>query len=191
MTARSTVRAAARIATVAAIVAVVGGLFVYREVLPADEPRTAVLGMAEAAPRPVIGGRAPDFVLEAPGTGELVRLSDFQGRPVVLNFWATWCVPCRTEMPDLQAAYGAGDDVLVLGVNAQESDPAVQRFIEEFGLTFPVALDRQGRVRQHYAVIGLPATFFIDATGVIRGRTFGPVHGDLLPEGIEAARRGG
>lgn len=179
-------RTAARYTTVAAIVMVVGGIFVVRDVLPDDED---TLGVASGAPRPELGVEAPDFVLETAATGEQVRLSDFRGQTVVLNFWATWCVPCRTEMPDLQAAY-ENDDVVVLAVNQEESDAAVQRFVDEFALSFPVVLDRQGDVRAHYNVIGLPATFFIDPDGVIRARTFGPVFGDILPQGIQAARSG-
>lgn len=179
-------RRAARYATVAAIVLVVGGIFVVREVLPGDAEGDA-LGVVADAPKPAIGVEAPDFVLEMAGTGEHVRLSDFRGQTVILNFWATWCVPCRTEMPDLQAAY-EDDDVLVLAVNQQESDAAVERFVDEFDLSFPVILDREGSVRAHYNVIGLPATFFIDPDGVVRARNFGPVFGDILPEGIAAAR---
>src|SRR5690606_35153974 len=107
------------------------------------------------------GALAPDFVLVEPGTGDHVSLSDFRGQPVVLNFWATWCVPCRTEMPDLQDAHNE-EDVVVLGVNWQESESVVQGFLDEFELTFPIALDREGGVREHYGVVGLPATFFID-----------------------------
>lgn len=178
----------ARYATVAAIVLVVGGLFVVREVLPSDEATADALGVASGVPGPELGAAAPDFVLEVAGTGERVRLSDFRGQTVVLNFWATWCVPCRTEMPDFQEAYTRDDGVVILAVNSQESDAVVQRFVDEFGLSFPVVMDRENDVRSHYNVIGLPATFFIDPDGVIRGRNFGPVYGDLLPEGIAAAR---
>lgn len=180
----------ARYATVAAIVLVVGGIFVVRDVLPrGDADTTDALGVARAARKPELGAEAPDFGLEVPGTGEVVRLSDYRGQTVILNFWATWCVPCRTEMPDLQAAYEGVPDVVVLAVNAQEADPAVIRFIDEFGLTFPVVLDRDGAVREHYGVLGLPATFFIDADGILRGRNFGPVYGDLLMQGIATTRR--
>ena len=178
-------RRLARYATVATIVLVVGTIFVVRDVLPDDD--ADALGVVPGAPRPDLGVEAPDFVLERPGTGEQVRLSDFRGQTVVLNFWATWCVPCRTEMPDLQAAYES-DDVVVLAVNDREPPGPVEGFVDEFGLTFPVVLDREGSVREHYRVLGLPATFFIDPDGVIRARNFGPVFGDILPEGIAAAR---
>jgi len=181
-----TARTLARYATVAAIVVVVGGLFVYREYInPADD---ADLGMLASQGRPELDELAPDFELVLADSGEVVRLSDYRGQTVILNFWATWCVPCRREMPDLQAADIADDTVIVLAVNAQETATAVAGFVEEFELTFPVVLDRQGEVRAHYGAVGLPATFFIDPDGVLRARTFGPVFGDLLSDGIEAAR---
>lgn len=176
----------ARYGAVAAIVIVVGGVFVYREVLSAPDEAIAMGVMSEQT-RPAIGEPAPDFILEAPDSGDLIRLSDLRGTPVLLNFWASWCVPCRTEMPDLQAAHDV-EDVVVLAVNSQESDAVVSRFMEEFALTFPAVIDRDGSVREHYGVIGLPATFFIDADGILRARNFGPVYGHLLADGIEAAR---
>ncbi len=141
-----------------------------------------------------IGQRAPDFTLVRADTGETVSLSDLRGQTVVLNFWATWCPPCRAEMPELEAAYleqGYPDDLVVLGVNQEETVEQVMRFMDDFSLTFPVVLDTDAAVRKRYAVPGLPATFFIDREGVIRARTYGPVFGTLLPDGIAAAVRGG
>jgi peroxiredoxin len=175
----------ARYGTVAAIVVVVGGVFAYRELPRGGEATT--LGIDASQARPALGEPAPDFLLEAPGTHELIRLSDLRGQPVLLNFWATWCAPCRTEMPDLQEAHDQ-EGVIVLAVNAQESDSVVLRFVEDFALTFPTVIDRSGAVREHYGVLGLPATFFIDADGILRARNFGPVYGKLLHDGIEAAR---
>ncbi|MCK9495279.1 MAG: redoxin domain-containing protein [Dehalococcoidia bacterium] len=180
-------RTFARYSTVAAIVLVVGGLFVYREFIAPADVEGDVLGVVSDAGRPALGEPAPDFVLEKSGSGERVSLSDFRGQPVILNFWATWCVPCRTEMPDLQHVYD-DQDVVVLAVNWQESDSVVGDFLDEFGLTFPTVMDRQGSVREHYGVVGLPASFFIDAEGILRARNFGPVYGNLLTDGIEAAR---
>ncbi|MCB9491582.1 MAG: TlpA family protein disulfide reductase [Dehalococcoidia bacterium] len=181
-------RTLARYSTVAAIVLVVGGLFVYQQVgSSADTDDDAPLGVVAGAAPPALGEPAPDFVLVESGSGKRVSLSDFRGQPVVLNFWATWCVPCRTEMPDLQAAYDS-EDVVVLAVNWQETESVVQGFLDEFGITFPTALDSEGRVREFYGVVGLPATFFIDPDGILRARNFGPVYGNLLQDGIEAAR---
>jgi peroxiredoxin len=181
-------RTLARYATVAAIVLVIGGLLVQRELLAGSTRDSGDVGLVDDTAVEV-GSPAPDFVLESPA-GEFIALSDFRGKTVVLNFWATWCPPCRAEMPDLQAAFEerqAADDLVVLAVDLQEGDGQVSDFVDEFALTFPVVIDRTGEVAQHYELLGLPGTFFIDRDGVLRGKSLGPVFGNLLPDGIEAA----
>ena len=184
------VRLLLRAATVAAIVLVLGGLILQREVLgPDDGDGAAVID----GDRPAEGELAPDFALSSP-EGARVALSDFRGKTVVLNFWATWCPPCRAEMPELQEVWeerGEGRDLVVLAVDVAEDADRVAGFVENFGLTFPVALDADGSVADHYGVLGLPATFFIDAGGVLRSQVLGPVFGKLLEEGIAAADAGG
>ncbi|MSQ31319.1 MAG: TlpA family protein disulfide reductase, partial [Dehalococcoidia bacterium] len=146
-------------------------------------------GVIERSVRAKVGERGPDFALEDAATGRLVRLSEYRGRTVVLNFWATWCVPCRSEMPDLQRASEAGagrGDLVVIGVDDREPERVVTAFAREVGVTFPLLLDRASVVRAHYGVVGLPGTFFIDREGVIRGLQFGPF-GERLAEGIAAA----
>jgi len=171
-----------RYATVLAIVAVVGGLTVRREYFAGGD------GVA-AGPLEV-GRAAPDFQLETrDGT---VRLSDLAGRVVIVNFWATWCGPCRYEMPLLQSLHDARatrGDVVVLAVNTTSADSrdAAERYIDEFGFTFPVAFDVSGEVAERYGVIGLPASFFVDAAGILRARTYGPLSEDLLTDGLAAA----
>jgi peroxiredoxin len=136
-------------------------------------------------------GRAgPDFLLEALGGGTL-RLSDLQGKAVLLNFWATWCGPCRQEVPHLVDAYERYGEqgLVVLGVDLQEPNTKVQRFVDEFGITYPVAFDRDGEVADTWRVggpvnQGLPTSYFIDATGVVRERFFGPLDEDALAERI-------
>lgn len=172
-----------RYAIVLAIVAVVGGIFVRREYL-ADRG-----AFAESAPLEV-GRPAPDFALET-GDGA-VRLSDLRGRAVIVNFWATWCAPCRREMPDLQAAHEAhalADDLVVLAVNVTSADSrtAAEAFVDELGLTFPIAFDVAGEVTQRYGVLGLPASFFIDGDGILRARTYGPLSPELLADGLASA----
>ncbi len=122
-----------------------------------------------AAPAPRLGAPAPDFTLESLD-GEPVTLSAHRGTPVLLNFWATWCPPCRKEMPDLQrfsAKYG--DRVQLLGVNWGESDDDVRRFLARYDVDYPNLMDRDGRAFVQYRLTGLPATFWIDERGVIRG----------------------
>ena len=183
-------RTLARYATTAVILLVIGALFVQREVLSDDD--SGPLGVIDSH-RPQDGELAPDFALLSP-EGERIALSDFRGKTVVLNFWATWCPPCRAEMPELQAAWeerGEGDDLVVFSVDFDETAGEVNDFFEDFGLTFPVALDGGRSVAEHYGVRGLPATFFIDAGGVLRSKNLGPVFGELLPAGIALADAGG
>ena len=179
-----------RAAAVAAVVLVLAGLLLQREVLAPDDGDA---GVVSDGARPAEGELAPDFTLTSPG-GEPVALSDFRGKTVVLNFWATWCPPCRAEMPELQQVWeerGEGRDLVVLAVDVEESADAVADFVENFGLTFPVALDADGSVADRYGLPGLPSTFFIDARGVLRSQVLGPVFGDLLEAGIAAADAGG
>lgn len=172
------------------LVIVIGGLFTWRELLADDGiAGDTALGVAAQSLSVEVGEPAPDFTLETPG-GELVSLSDFRGQVVVLNFWATWCTPCRKEMPEFQALWEeheAEGDLVLLAVNVRESADAVTDFVEEFGLTFPVALDASGDVLDEYGLPGLPGTFFIDAAGVLQARVLGPLDAERLREGVASA----
>ncbi|MFQ5794904.1 MAG: TlpA family protein disulfide reductase [Candidatus Bipolaricaulia bacterium] len=118
---------------------------------------------------PVPGFRAPDFAL-ADLEGREVRLSDLRGRPVLLNFWASWCPPCRKEMPDLQAFHQAyGDRITLIGVDWGESPADAQAFLDDFAISYPNLLDSDGKVFVQYGMTGIPTTFFIDEAGIIRG----------------------
>jgi peroxiredoxin len=125
-----------------------------------------------------IGKLAPDFELINLDK-EQVSLSSLRGKPVLLNFWATWCGPCRIEMPFIEEVHEqrAGQGLVVLAVNVQESPDAVKRFIEGNGFTFPVLLSPGSDVPLAYNVRGIPATFFIDADGVIRDIKIGAFRG--------------
>jgi len=118
---------------------------------------------------PEVGKLAPDFTLKGLD-GRAVSLSSFRGQPVLLNFWASWCGPCRIEMPLLQDIYEkwAGGGLVFLAVNLQEDASTVKEFIAGSGYTFPVLLSPGNEVPLAYNVRGIPATFFIDADGVIR-----------------------
>ena len=121
----------------------------------------------QVAPR--AGSRAPDFELTALD-GKVVRLSELRGRAVLINFWATWCGPCRIEMPDIQEQYETHTpDLVVLAINMDESPELVAPFVNELGLTFPILLDPGGKVnRELYTVRGYPSSYFVDKDGVIR-----------------------
>lgn len=119
---------------------------------------------------PMVGFFAPDFTLTTTD-GERMQLSALRGRPVILNFWATWCPPCRAEMPALEALWQSNKstDLLVLGVDQGESAATVERFARgTVGTTFPLLLDTRREVGAEYGVRALPTTVFIDAEGRIR-----------------------
>jgi peroxiredoxin len=134
------------------------------------------------------GDLAPDFLLETLD-GREARLSDYRGKPVVLNFWATWCRPCRQEMPQLIAAqdrYEAGG-LVVIGLNLQEGKSLIEPFADDYGIDFPVLIDRDGEVGDRYRLLGLPTTFFIDADGVIQSIYRGPLEGESDGRAVQGA----
>ena len=133
---------------------------------------------------PGVGRVAPGFTLPLLHTDDFV-LDEYRGKPVVLNFWATWCGPCQNELPVLQkAAAHFGDDVVFVGVDQGETEETVQRFVEKFGLTYAIPLDAHGEVADNYNVKGLPTTFFIDRNGVIQSLWMGEMNSVTLAENI-------
>lgn len=117
---------------------------------------------------PAVGALAPDFALQNL-QGDTVRLSDQRGRVVLVNFWATWCGPCRVEMPDIQASFDQhSPDLVVLAVDFDEPQETVQAFVDELNLTFPVLLDPGAQVQSLYQVRGYPSTMFVDEQGVVQ-----------------------
>ena len=133
---------------------------------------SANLPSAEGTP---VGNPAPDFQLPNLD-GKTVSLSDLRGKPVLLNFWASWCRPCRDEMPHIQQVYEEWSDkgLVVLAINLGESSSKVKEFVQSYGLPFPVLLDTKGDIAQKYNVRGLiPTTFFIDKNGIIQVKKIG------------------
>lgn len=117
---------------------------------------------------PEKGALAPDFELATPD-GDIHRLSDYRGTPVLVNFWATWCGPCRAEMPAMDALYRAADGAFqILAVDYDESAKAVSAFGEELDLSFPLVIDEGGDLQVVYQVRGYPSSYFVDADGVIQ-----------------------
>lgn len=130
---------------------------------------------------PKVGAFAPDFELERL-SGDLLRLEELRGQPVVINFWATWCIPCEIEMPLLQDRYEKIPGLQVLAVNFAEPASDVQAFVEEHELTFEILLDPRAIVQSAYRVRGYPTTYFIDREGVIQA-----IHiGILLDKQLDA-----
>ena len=117
-------------------------------------------------PAPEVGAEAPYFAL-IDLNGERVSLSDLRGQVVLLNFWATWCGPCREEMPTIQERYNDGG-FAVLAIDFDESKEKVQGYMDELGIDLPVLLDPGGNIQELYRVRGYPTSFFVDADGVIR-----------------------
>ena len=133
-----------------------------------------LLGMAGRPP--LVGGPAPEITLKDL-QGQEVRLSDLRGKIVLLNFWATWCKPCKDEMPAMQASYDKlrGQGLVVLAVNELEDTEKVIEHIRSHGHTFTVVMDHDNRVANRYGVVGLPASFIVDRQGIVREQIFGSV----------------
>jgi peroxiredoxin len=145
-------------------------------------PRMPAAVAADFVIGPRTGSLAPDFTLETLDGG-MVSLSDLRGQVALINFWATWCPPCREEMPAIQNVYDRYRDqgFTVLAVNLLETNAEVAAFAEELGLTFSILMDRQGQVLERYRVRGLPTTFFVDRTGVVQNvKVGGPMSEDFI-----------
>ncbi len=120
-----------------------------------------------------IGMQAPEFTLVNMNNQE-VSLSDYLGQKVFLNFWASWCPPCREEMPDMQKMHEEyGTEIAVLAVNIGENKSTVANFMMQNGLDFPVLLDNSKSTAQNYLVRAIPTTFILDEDGIIIEKTFG------------------
>lgn len=132
-----------------------------------------------------VGSDAPDFELESLEGGS-VRLSEFRGRPVLLVFGATWCPPCRAEAPLIQDAHEEYPELVVLLVDMDESADVVQGYVDEMGLTHLVLLDTTSAATHKYHVNAIPASFFIDAAGVIRALEVGQLSRAALAEKLAA-----
>ncbi len=119
--------------------------------------------------------------------GRKLDLKDYRGRVVVLNFWATWCTPCRLEAPGLERTAKAYRDrgVRFLGVDERDNDPAGRAFVKEFGITYPSGSDPPGRLAFSYELFGMPTTFVIDGGGTIRYRFVGYVTEDALRSALD------
>ena len=143
---------------------------------------------AQARPMAEPTRPAPDFMLAAADGGQ-VRLRDLRGRVVLLNFWATWCPPCKAEMPDLDALYreyGATRDFVVIGVNLAEAPEVVASFARQNRVTFPLALDRDGAVTTDlYRVRGFPTSMIVDRAGVIRDVWLGQISREAMVQRLQ------
>lgn len=124
---------------------------------------------------PLVGRPAPPFVLQPLDGGAPVTLASLAGHPIVLNFWATWCVPCVQEHPALQAAAQASGDARFFGVIYQDTPEGIRAFLQQRPSVFPSLVDPNGAAAIAYGVYGVPETYFIDRQGVIVAKKLGPL----------------
>jgi thiol-disulfide isomerase/thioredoxin len=144
------------------------------------------LSSSKPAPGPFKGRQAPELSLENLH-GQRVSLSQHQGKPVLINFWASWCPPCRQEMPTFQEIHQEyGDQVIILAVNATSTDNLenVREFVSETGVSFPILLDSDGLIQKSYGITALPTTIFVDTNGVVYERLVGPANKGFFEERI-------
>lgn len=128
-----------------------------------------------------LGKIAPEIML--PNLqGKVEKLSDYRGKAVLINFWASWCLPCREEMPDLEGVYQEfkEEGLVVLGVNLQEDRRTVGEFVSRFGLSFSFLVDTSGEVAEKYNVLSLPTSYFIDREGIVRDLNVGALRRETL-----------
>ncbi|EGQ27193.1 peroxiredoxin family protein [Sporosarcina newyorkensis] len=150
----------------------------------ANELEVAEEGLEQYSP-------APDFTLETLA-GETVTLSELKGKKVILNFWATWCPPCKAEMPHMESFYSKltdEDQVELIAVNVTESEKLgiseVENFVKSYKLSFPIPLDKTAEVTRMYGVFSMPTTFMIDTKGRIAQKVIGPLDEKTLNELVD------
>lgn len=143
-----------------------------------------------AATVPLVGHQAPDFTLQTWDTpsGQSIRLADLKGKqPIVLNFWASWCTPCQQESPMLEAAWQKyrTKGIAFIGIDYQDSQSEAQQFLEKYVITYPVGPDSSGSISVDYGVSNVPATIFIDRSGVVVRTDLGPLDAGTLQSEIQ------
>ena len=129
---------------------------------------------------------APDFTLRL-FNGESFNLSEHRGRPVVINFFASWCVPCKAEAPSFDKVYREykAKDVAFLGIAIQDTEAKAMELVKEVGITFPAGLDEDGKIKESFGVFGIPVTYFIDKNGKINYTHAGMMTEDLIRYELE------
>ncbi|MBG9541518.1 cytochrome C biogenesis protein [Cytobacillus firmus] len=153
------------------------------QVSPPDSQKNIETGVDE-------GKKAPDFQLQTLD-GKEIKLSDMAGKKVILNFWATWCPPCKAEMPHMQEFYvdQKGNKVEILAVNlttAEKDSNNIGKFVNDYGLTFPILLDSNGEIGETYQAFSIPTSYIIDTKGIIRKKIVGPMDKEMMSELINS-----
>lgn len=170
---------------VAAAVAVVALIALMSWALSNRSPVTGLSGVTRVT-KP-----APDFTLDLMDGGQLLR-SELAGRPVVINFWASWCTPCRDEAAGLERTWRdyEGRGVVFVGIDIQDSELDARFYLEEFDVTYPNGRDEDGKITVEYGVVGLPVTFFVSKEGVIERRWVGAIPESRLLDWTESLAQG-
>ena len=165
------------------VLAVQGCTSSAQDIRGGRQEATGAIGVdpGELEPAPEIGRLAPDFTL-ADLEGNPVSLSDFQGKAVFINFWATWCPPCRAEMPEIEDLHQKykDQDVAVIGVNLFEPQDKVREYVQRGGFNWTFVIDTTGEVTRNYGISALPTSFFLDSQGTIRAVNIGPMTERLM-----------
>ncbi|KGR89709.1 hypothetical protein CD30_15625 [Ureibacillus massiliensis 4400831 = CIP 108448 = CCUG 49529] len=158
---------------------------------PAEMTETGLTGSVKNYQKVTL---APQFTLKNMN-GTAVNLSDFKGKIVILNFWATWCPPCREEMPDMQRFYEKNKEngIEIVAVNLTNLDngvQAIESFIQDYGLTFPILLDKDGVVGSMYEILTIPTSFIIDTDGGVFQKIVGPMNEQMMNEIVSSIKGG-
>ena len=138
---------------------------------------------------PLIGKPAPPFTLKAVNTGQTIDLESLRGKPVIVNFWATWCVPCYEEHPTLVANARQLPDVQFVGVVFNDTEDKINQFLAARGSAYPTLLDANGKTAIAYGVGGVPETYFINPSGIIVAKFEGPMDSEILRANLAKALR--
>ena len=136
---------------------------------------------------PLIGKPAPPFTLKAVGTGQTIDINALRGKPVIVNFWATWCVPCYQEHPVLVENARRIPNVQFVGVVFNDTEDKINEFLRERGSSYPTLLDQQGKTAIAYGVGGVPETYFLNRQGVIVAKFTGPMTTEILQSNLAKA----
>ena len=163
----------------------------YAMIRASDREATSFAVQSALRNIPVTVRPAPDFTLPL-FDGTTLRLADLRGRPVLVDFWASWCVPCREEAATLEQVWQSyhATDLLFIGVSVQDREVAAQDFLEEFAITYPNGRDADGRISIDYGLMGVPEKFLINRQGQIVRKLVGPVPAAVLTDLLDALIRG-
>lgn len=165
------------------ITALIGGI-IYNAVAPEKKSEFGITDIGEGL---AAGQVPPQFILQNAEKQE-VKLDDYKGKKIILNFWATWCQPCREEMPLFEKVAKEYDNVVVLAINMAHQDSGrekVSQFLTAQNLTFPVVFDETGDVADAYEIVNLPGTYFIDEEGKVTSKVLGQVHEEVLLQHLD------